>query len=258
VGEDKSTLGPAGTKCSDHFSALAGTYSAYRPLYPASLFSELASQVKRRDMAWDCGCGGGQASRDLAKYFATVVATDLSMAQLRSGGALANLAFVASRAESVPLAHNSVDLVTVAQALHWFDLRRFYREVRRVLRPGGRIAVWSYARMRITPTIDQIIDHFCDHTVGPYWPPERRYVEARYENLPFPFDPQPFAAQEMLVWWGLDQVMGYLRSWSASQRYREHRGSEPFEIIEMRLRSAWGGPAERMVSWPLTVKLGKV
>lgn len=258
MGKDKPALRQPVTKPPDHFSAVADTYVAHRPRYPAALFSELARRVERRDLVWDCACGSVQASRDLAKYFDTVVATDFSIAQLRRGTPLNNLAFVASRAETAPLPQHSADLVTVAQALHWFDLPTFYGEVRRVLRPGGRIAVWSYDRLRISPIIDSIIDHFCDEIVGPYWPPERRYVEARYDNLPFPFEPVPFNAPEMSVSWNVDQVSGYLHSWSASQRYRDRCGSDPVALIEKRLRAAWGDATERLVHWPLTVKVGKV
>lgn len=241
----------------DHFSVARG-YGRYRPGYPDELFDFLAGVAPARGRVWDCGTGAGQSARGSRRRFRRVLATDPSLRQLaRAGGSRNGLLFAAARAEAAPLAGGSVDLVTVGQALHWFDLDRFYAEVRRVVRPGGVVAAWSYALFRAGPEVDRVVDRFHDETVARFWPPERRIVDRRYAGLPFPFARLEVPPLDMRARWDLDQVLGYLDTWSAVNRYRRATGADPLPLVRRELAAAWGDGA-RTVRFPLTLLAGRI
>jgi SAM-dependent methyltransferase len=242
----------------DHFSGHAADYSRFRPEYPAALFAWLAALAPARDRAWDCATGNGQAACALAPHFRDVVATDASAQQLENARSCDGVRYTVAPAEASGLAEHSVDLITVAQALHWFDLERFYAEARRVLRPGGVVAVWNYNLFRLDPAVDAIVDRFYAETVGPYWPPERRLVENGYRELPFPFTVIAAAPFEMASRWSLEHLIGYLGTWSAVRRYREAHGCDPVAAILGELSAAWGDAGEREVRWPLEMRVGRV
>jgi ubiquinone/menaquinone biosynthesis C-methylase UbiE len=248
------------TSFSDHFSTSASRYASFRPGYPASLFAWLASVAPDRRCAWDCGTGSGQAAVPLAEQFARVVASDPSVAQLAHAPAHPGVHYAAMAAERCALADGSVSLVTVAQALHWFDQPAFFAEARRVLVARGIVAVWSYGLLTLhDQTLDDIIRRFHGDAMGPYWPPERRLVDEGYRSLALPFervDAPPFA---MTADWTLDHLAGYLSTWSAVQRARASTGSDPVPSVVESLRAGWGSrAAERRVEWPMTVHVGRV
>jgi len=243
----------------DHFSAHAGAYHEARPTYPEALYDWLAAQVRARELAWDAGCGNGQASVALARRFARVHATDPSAAQIANAEARANIDYRVEPAEACSLADASADLVTVAQALHWFDHARFDAEVRRVLKPGGVVAAWSYADCRIAPAIDAVKNHLYVDLTGPYWPPERRYIDEGYRTLPFPFDEFAAPVFDMHADWTLAQFLAYLRSWSATQRYLKANGTDPVGLVEADLAREWGDPRQaRCVRWDFHLRVGRV
>lgn len=243
----------------DHFSGQAGDYARFRPGYPAHLFAWLAGAAPGRERAWDCGTGSGQAARGLAEHFREVVATEPSAAQLAHAAPHPRVRYVRAVAESAPLRAASVDLVAVAQALHWFDLDRFYGEVRRVARPGALLAVWTYGLARVSPAVDGAVRHFYEAVVGPYWPPERRHVESGYRTLPFPFDELAPPPLESVHEWTLADLLGFLRSWSAVGRYRTARGEDPVAAATPALTAAWGDPSvPRPVRWPLALRTARV
>ena len=244
----------------DHFTRQAPQYSRYRPSYPLELFEYLASLVYPRSMAWDCATGGGQASLGLVDHFDRVIATDASTNQIAHAARHPGIVYAVSPAEESGIKTGSVDLVVVAQALHWFDFERFYREVRRVLQTSGAIAVWCYGLMRITPDVDAVIDGFYNHTVGPYWPPERRYIEGAYRSIPFPFEEPVHTPQfSMRAAWDLDHLIGYLGTWSSVQEYRKKEGNDPIGLVAESLLKAWGPPSSpREVRWPLHLRVGVV
>jgi ubiquinone/menaquinone biosynthesis C-methylase UbiE len=243
----------------DHFSGHAACYQQFRPNYPAALFEYLASLCHAHDLAWDCATGNGQAAVPLAPYFKSVVATDFSAKQIEQAERDAKVRYVVAPADQAPIEDGLADLVTVAQALHWFDLTAFYREVRRVVKPGGILAVWSYEMHHITPEIDAIVRRLYSDIVGPYWPPERKIVEEGYRTLPFPFDelaPPPF---EIVHSWNLEHVLGYFGSWSSTQRYRKQVGEDPLALIADDLKAAWGDPERaRDIVWPLNLRVGRI
>lgn len=243
----------------DHFSRVAQAYAAARPRYPPELFAFVAAACARRELAWDCACGSGQATLALAEHFARVVASDSSAAQIAAAPAHPRIAWRTAPAEASGLEPGTVDLVTVAQALHWFDLEPFYAEVRRVLAPGGVLAVWTYGVQRVEGAeVDALVQRFYRETVGPYWPPERRHCEDGYRMLPFPFAQLQAPPFRMAARWPLERFLDYLRSWSATGRYVAATGADPVAALGQALAPLWGGPgALRLVTWPLAVRVGR-
>jgi ubiquinone/menaquinone biosynthesis C-methylase UbiE len=244
----------------DHFSSVATPYARFRPSYPAALFSDLVRRARRRDRAWDCGTGSGQAAEGLAGHFRQVVATDPSGPQLRAWQRpRPGVARVACTAEAAALADASVDLVAVAQALHWFDAEAFYAEVRRVARPEGLLAVWSYDLCRVEPAVDAVLDALYHEVLGPHWAPERRHVETGYRTLPFPFDeetaPRGLVLERALT---RPELEGYVGTWSAVRAARK-AGNEPLTAFRSDLASLWPDPGRRLTArWPLAVRVGRV
>ena len=243
----------------DHFSAIANRYADFRPSYPAALFEYLATLVPRTVTVWDCACGSGQASVDLAAHFDHVIATDGSQEQIASAAADARIDYRVALAEQSGLADHSIGLVTVAQALHWFDFPRFYAEVNRVLDPGGVIAIWGYGFHTVEgAAVNSIVQRYYCETVGPYWPPERKLIETGYRTISFPFaeiTPPPFL---MEVRWTLEQLLGYLSTWSATNRFIKANGRNPLEPLAEELKPVWGEADQpRQVSWTLPMRIGK-
>jgi len=241
----------------DHFSRLAAQYAAFRPRYPAALFDYLAAVAPARTAAWDCACGSGQATLDLAERFDGVIATDASAQQVAQALPHPHVTYRVAPAERSGLSPESVDLVTVAQSLHWFDFDAFYAEVRRVLRNDGVLAVWTYGVQTVdSPQINAAVQEFYSETVGEYWPPERRLIEDGYRSLPFPFVemiPPAFAMSER---WTLPQLLGYFRSWSATSRYVQRNAVDPVTQLGEQIAPLWG-EAERVIHWPLSMRLGR-
>ncbi len=243
----------------DHFSRLAAGYSEFRPTYPPALFDHLAGCCATRRRAWDCACGTGQATLALSEHFDSVIATDASQQQVAAAVPNKKVAYRVGRAEDSGIESGSVDLVTVAQALHWFDLDSFYREAHRVLVPSGVIAVWTYGPLLLDDgSVDALVQEFYYEIVGPYWPPERRLVEEGYRGLAFPFAPIEPPAFNMEASWNLARLLGYVRTWSATSRYVDDQGVDPVAALEERLAPVWGDvDRRRKVSWPLAIRMGR-
>jgi SAM-dependent methyltransferase len=241
----------------DHFASVAADYARFRPGYPPALFDFLSGMSPDRDLAWDCGTGTGIAAIPLAGRFSAVVATDASEAQLAQAPLHPRVTWRALREGASGLPVCSASLVTVAQAAHWFDLDAFYHEVDRVLKPGGLVALWCYGILSIDAGIDRILHRFEHGRVGPYWPEERRHVDAEYRTLRFPYariDTPAFAMEATLT---RAALLGYLGSWSAVSRYRSSTGEDPLLELETELAPLWPGPEAKLVRWPLTVVAGR-
>lgn len=243
----------------DFFSDNANLYAQARPSYPAALFDYLAELAPGHHLAWDCATGNGQAAVALAAHFERVVATDASQSQLDQATPHERVDFLAEPAEATSLASASVDLVTVATAVHWFDFDRFFHEVRRVAKPGGVLAVWTYRIPTVRPDIDLILNTYGDDTLAGYWPPRIRFINERYRTLPFPFEeirPPKFTIEED---WDLPHLVGLLRSWSGTARYIDQTGENPLSPLVLQLKSAWGDPdLKRTVTWQLYMRVGRV
>lgn len=243
----------------DHFSGHAAGYSRYRPSYPPALFHWLSERAPGHGCAWDAATGNGQAAIGLATHFDLVVATDASSNQIRQARQHARIRYEVASSEDCPLDDGSVDLVTVAQALHWFDLPAFYEEVRRVCRPEALFAALSYGLFRVAPDVDAIVRQLYDVTLRRDWPPERAHVEECYRGLLFPFEELPAPGFEMRERWNLDQLTGYLRTWSAVVRHTRRTGADPVTDMRAALAGVWGPPAaSRLIRWPLHIRVGLV
>jgi SAM-dependent methyltransferase len=243
----------------NHFGAHAREYHRFRPTYPLELSERLADLSPDRRLAWDCGTGNGQAAVQLARRFARVIATDASQEQIVEAESHPFVEYRVAPAERSGLEGSSVDLVTVAQALHWFDLDRFYAEVRRVARPRAVLAVWCYSLMESAAEIDREILHFYTAVVGPYWPKERVHVDALYRDLPFPFEEIAMPSLAMECEWTLADVLGYVDTWSPVRIYRRERGADPLAELAEPLARAWGSAeVRRRVRFPLHFRVGRM
>jgi SAM-dependent methyltransferase len=245
---------------SDHFSGVASEYAEFRPLYPAPLFDWLAGLAPRRDLAWDCATGSGQAAVALASRFERVIATDASAGQIASATRHPRVEYRVAPAEASGLGLASVDLVTVAQALHWFDRPAFYAEARRVVRPGGVVAAWTYGHPSIDePRADALLQRFYSDTVGPYWPKERALVDAAYRTIDFPFPEIAPPLFEMETSWPLAALVGYVATWSAVTRFRAAKDVDPVAAFAEALEATWGDPRRpRRIAWPLALRVGYI
>ena len=240
----------------DNFSKLSRRYARFRPAYPAALYDLLLSLVDGRDAAWDCGTGNGQVASALAGRFRRVVATDISREQIANAEKLPNIEYLITPAESVPFPDGAFDLVTAAQAAHWFDLPAFYREAARTLKPGGIIALIGYSLSRVNPAVDAVVDRLYKVILDGFWDEERKLVDKHYRSMPFPFEEVASPDFSASYEWPVDQYAGYLGTWSAVQHYRDRKGEDPIDLIARDLRAAWGDAPTLTVSFPMFARIG--
>ena len=243
-----------------HFNQQTKSYLQFRPDYPESLYEYLSSLVQDKSCAWDCGTGNGQAAVALAKHFELVIATDISQAQLKVAPKNKAIRYLCCAAENTPIATQSIDLITIAQALHWFNFDLFYQEVQRVSKPGGCIAAWCYSLGKINPDLDCLIDRLYSNILGDdYWPKERRYIDEAYRTIPFPFE--KIRTADFIIEKSLDfnQFIGYLNTWSAVKEYQQRNHSNPINLILKELEAVWGKPKiQHRIQWPLHLLAGYV
>ena len=241
----------------DHFSAQARGYARFRPQYPDGLFAAIREHVDDPRVALDCATGNGQLAIDLAGFCERIIAIDLSEEQLAHAAPHPRVEYRVAPAEATGLEDGEADLVTVGQALHWFDFERFGREMERVILPGGLLVAASYATCSIDERVDAAINRLYVDLLDPYWPPERALVEGRYAGIELPGEEVAFPELAMTASWTVDEMLGYLRTWSASKRYEQNEGHDPVALVEAALREAWGAD-ERAVRWPLTVRASRI
>jgi ubiquinone/menaquinone biosynthesis C-methylase UbiE len=242
----------------DLFSTHANIYAAFRPTYPEELFQFIFQFVRNKRTAWDCGTGNGQVAQRLASDFIQVFATDLSEKQIAHAVKRPNITYLVAPAEQTDFEGETFDLITVGQALHWFNVEAFYDEVRRVARPDAIIAVWGYGNIMINSILDTHVQRFYSEVVGKYWDSARRHVETAYREIPFPFQQIQSPAFFIEQRWTLKHLAGYLESWSATQRYILKNGTNPVKEIEPVLRDHWGKEETIMVRFPIFLRMAKV
>ena len=241
----------------DNFSKQAELYAAYRPRYPKELFDFILSHVKNWDNAWDCATGNGQTAIELAPFFKNVYATDISQKQLDNAVSNDNIHYSLQKAEQTNFDDDTFDLVTVSQALHWFAFNDFYKEVKRVVKPGGWLAVWSYSRLPISPSIDAIIERYHFDTLGEYWDKERKYVDDNYRDIPFPFNEIAVPPFAITYEWTIRQLEGYLNTWSALQKFIAKNNYNPVDALIEEIRPHWS-PEKMKVVFPIHLRMAQV
>lgn len=247
-------------KVHDHFSHQSESYKKYRPSYPTELYSEILRFVNTKENCWDCGTGNGQVALKLSKYFAHVYATDISQNQLDSAVKEKNIIYKKVRAEQSGFEDNQFDLITVAQAIHWFDFEAFQREILRVAKNEAVLAVWGYGLCKITPPIDEQINIFYKETIGSYWNVERKHIDLSYETIPFNFK-QINEDREMIMahYWDLNQLKGYLKTWSSVKNFmKANNGYNPIPELINSLRNEWNENEKKEIRFPVFLKVGRI
>jgi ubiquinone/menaquinone biosynthesis C-methylase UbiE len=240
----------------DHFSKQAVDYAKFRPRYPREMFEYLGTIAPARELAWDCATGNGQAAVELVNVFDRVIATDASESQIAKAEPHERVEYRVAPAEQSGLQSGNFDLVMVAQALHWLDHDQFYPEVQRVLKPNGVFAASAYNLLRTDRAIKEIVRRYYYEIVGRYWPPERALIE-QFPKIPFPFPERETPAFEIVTEWDLEHLVGYLRSWSSTQRFIAATNQNPLDQIANDLEKAWGDPQKnKRIVWPLTLRIG--
>jgi len=242
----------------DKFSSQAHTYAKFRPTYPAELYAFLFSSVRNKSTAWDCGTGNGQVAIELAKQFSNVYATDVSEKQLSHAPSRENIAYFHSRAEHTHFPDDAFDLITVAQAIHWFDFDAFYSEVRRVAKPDALLAVWGYGLTTISPEIDALVFDFYTNVVGKYWDVERRHIDDAYKSIPFPFRQVQTPEFNIAQSWKFEHFIGYLNSWSAVQNCLAAKQVNPVEEFKNMLEQRWNNDEVKLVLFPIFTRIGYI
>lgn len=241
----------------DNFSTQSAQYAKFRPKYPEKLYDFLFSEVVNTEFAWDCATGNGQVAVELSKKFNHVDATDISEKQLINAPQLSNITYKVKSAEETQFPDNHFDLITVAQAIHWFKFNSFFTEVKRVLKPSGVFAAIGYGIMQINPEIDKVVHYLYENILGNYWDEERRHIEDNYLNIPFPFAEIESPALEILTRWNFEQLVGYLETWSSLQHYIKASGENPMNLVYEDLKKAWGNNEQMAVHFPLLLKVGR-
>jgi hypothetical protein len=242
----------------DNFSNRSDQYAKFRPTYPGELFDYLLSIVPSTDNAWDCGTGNGQVASQLARAFTTVHATDISQQQIDKAETQKNIEYSVQPAEHTGFPDNAFDLITVAQAIHWFDFDAFYKEARRTGKDKAILAVIGYNLVQITPAIDEVVTHFYKKIVGPYWDKERKYVDEGYQTIPFPFQEIKTPAFKNEFEWTPDHLIGYIGTWSAVKHYEKKTGRDPIDLIREPLLQAWGDEQKKRVGFPILLRVARI
>lgn len=243
----------------DHFSTQSDIYAKYRPKYPPALFDYLASITPDTQQAWDCASGSGQCATGLRNSFVHVIATDGSESQVVHATHEKNISYMVSVSEQIAIRSNTIDLVTVAQALHWFDFEKFYAEVNRVLRPGGLIATWCYTLCQISPQIDQIIFELNYNTLGEYWSPEIYHVDGGYATIPFPYKEEKTPEFKIQAQWDFLEFIGFLSTWTAVKKFVQTHNRSPIAIFYKKLLHAWGDEeTTKEITWPIHMRVGRL
>ncbi len=248
-------LEETGSLMKDNFSSHSSAYATYRPTYPKALYQFLKEKLNTTESVWDCGTGNGQVAAELATFFKEVQASDISCQQLKHAIKKDNIHYSLQAAENTDFSDNKFDLITVAQAIHWFDFEQFYKEVNRVLKPNGLIAVIGYSLFRSNPETNAVILKFYRDIIGDFWDKERRYLDEQYQTIPFPFQEikSPGFQQEYTC--SFEHFVGYLNTWSAVKHYEKEKGINPVNLIIKELKTSFG--AKNKVVFPILSRLGK-
>lgn len=242
----------------DNFSFESDKYAKFRPRYPAEFFDFINTVTPKKENAWDCATGNGQIASELATTFKQVYATDISESQIENASKVANIHYSLQRAEKTGFKENWFDLVTVGQAIHWFDFESFYEEVRRTARNGALICAVGYGKIEIEPAINAVINHFYTDIIGEFWDEERRYIDQEYQTIPFPFEEIETPQFEIRELWSFKRLIGYLRTWSAVRHFVNRKGYNPVDDLQNQLEPFWPYAEKKDVCFPLLLRMGRI
>lgn len=241
------------------YSPYAKQYAKSRPGYPEELFKYLASLIDNHNVAWDCATGSGQAALSLVKYFDKVIATDVSREQIKNAVQHSRIEFRVCPSENSGISDNSVNLITAASAVHWFNLPEFYREAKRVMAAEGVIAVWTYHVGYIEPPFNDLFLRFYRDILSPYFSEGARLVDNRYADIVLPGKQIESKNLFVSVKWKLSDMFNFIESWSGTQEYRKRNGENPVSLIETDLRKLWGNPQQiHTLRWPIFIKIARM
>jgi Methyltransferase domain len=242
----------------DNFTNQAAIYAQFRPTYPSELFDFILQNVDNKGIAWDCATGNGQAAHILADYFERVEATDISQKQLDNAVQKVNIHYSLQAAENTIFQDNSFDLITIAQAIHWFNFNAFYDEIQRVAKPNALIAIWGYGTLTFENTaLNQLFLHYYQHIIGPFWDKERRHIDNHYADIPFPFAALTPPQYALCFEWSQTQFEGYLQSWSSLKHYKNaHNGHNPIPDLMALMAPNWAKKDIKIVHFPIFSKFG--
>ena len=241
----------------DIFSKQSDGYAKYRPGYPKELFDFILKHPEKRIAAWDCATGNGQTAKELAKHFEQVYATDISSKQLANAEQLPNIFYSLQPAEQTNFENSSFDLITVSQALHWLKFDKFYTEIKRVAKPGAWLAVWMYELLKISPEIDKLIRQHQFKTLATYWEYQRKYVDDNYTTIPFPFNEIKCPSFQMQYEWTIEELEGYLNTWSALQKFIATHGNNPVNELIQKIKPFWTA-TKMTIIFPIHVRMGQI
>ncbi|RXG28483.1 class I SAM-dependent methyltransferase [Leeuwenhoekiella marinoflava] len=242
----------------DNFSNHAADYAKFRPTYPQELYVYLFDIVQQKSKAWDVATGNGQVAFELSKVFDEVLATDLSAKQLAEAPQLKNIIYRVQTAEERFDDNEQFDLITVAQAIHWFDFDAFYKQVKHHLKPDGIFAVIGYSVLETLGELNTVIQHFYKVITDPYWDPERKYLDENYKSIPFPFKEIEPPKLTMPIYWTVEELLNYLNTWSAVKHYEKANGKNPLRLIQDDVYKHWGAREKREFNFPLLLRVGKL
>jgi hypothetical protein len=242
----------------DNFSHNPSGYATYRPSYPDAIFQELPKLIPSTSRAWDVGTGNGQVAVKLSAFMNHVEATDISAAQMSKATLSSKISYSVQPAEKTNFEDDTFDLITIGQAIHWFDFDKYYAEVYRVAKDQAIIEAIGYDLIKINPAVDKIIDHLYSGILKDYWDPERKYIDDQYRTIPFPFEEIPLPNDPIKVNWTLDHLIGFLNTWSALKHYRTKKNDNPLDSIKSDLREAWGKNESKLCNFPIISRAGKI
>jgi ubiquinone/menaquinone biosynthesis C-methylase UbiE len=242
----------------DNFSSHSDKYLKFRPTYPPDFFDYLNSIVSNKQKAWDCGTGNGQVAYELAKFFETVDATDISQSQIENALQSDNIKYSVQPAEKTDFENNRFDLIIVAQAIHWFDFEKFYSEVRRTAKKDALICVVGYGRIKLSEQIDDLISNFYTNVIGKYWDKERLHIDKNYETILFPFDELKTPKFENKHKWTLEHLIGYINTWSAVKHFINQNGYNPTDKLQSEIEQFWNSEEEKEVTFPILLRIGRI
>ena len=242
-----------------YFDFSSDVYSKGRPTYPPELYLWLSNQVKNQQCVWDCACGTGQVSIDLAAYFEQVEATDISESQIAEAIPHRKVNYKVSPSEVCEYPDQHFDAICVGQALHWFDLEKFWPEVKRTLKPGGIFACWGYSWLSVCPEIDDIINSQIMSKLKPHWPAQNRTLWNQYDDVTFPLEMLDVPEFELTFKWNAYRLFDYMQTWSAIRALEHEDATQVLADAWDAIIKVWQEPLEkREVTIPFFVKAGRV